>query len=158
SLAKSLNNKKYIEDAKKLFLIQIGKNIDKNGITIDYKQRNAVAYAVYDLEPLVHTALLLNPELYFKKIGNHGVSLSQGIAWLKPYLTGDKRNIEFENTKNKFDLERKKEGLKEFQGSFNPMLARKLIFLVSQIDENYKNLSLSLNGESGGVYNFFCEK
>lgn len=119
------------------FKKQIEQNIDSDGVTIDFKDRNSLGYVVYDLEPLIDSALIAkrgNLDLY-NWTSPQGSSLKKAIIWLIPYLKGDKKNIEFLRTKSQYDivrLNRSKEPLK----FFDPIKAQELIRKTAILDKN----------------------
>ncbi|MCG1053547.1 alginate lyase family protein [Mycetohabitans sp. B5] len=53
----TLDDRKLIDAAQRLFVEQIGTNIAPDGTTRDFGERDALHYATYDLQPLVMAAL-----------------------------------------------------------------------------------------------------
>ncbi len=53
----TLDNRKMINAAQRLFVEHIGDNINPDGSTIDFSERDALHYVTYDLQPLVTAAL-----------------------------------------------------------------------------------------------------
>ena len=53
----TLDNRKMINAAQRLFVEHIGDNIAPDGSTVDFAERDALHYVTYDLQPLVTAAL-----------------------------------------------------------------------------------------------------
>ncbi|HDY7275681.1 TPA: alginate lyase family protein, partial [Klebsiella pneumoniae] len=56
-MAVATRNDHLFAESRRLFQEQINVNIDSDGETLDFKQRDAIHYVVYDLQPLVQAAL-----------------------------------------------------------------------------------------------------
>ncbi|MEE7566801.1 alginate lyase, partial [Xanthomonas sp. Kuri4-3] len=83
-----------LEDARLLayardgFRQQVADNLLPDGRSIDFIERDALSYHVYDLRPLVTLSLLFaerGEDLYHWRSPT-GASLSRSVAWLLPYL------------------------------------------------------------------------
>jgi hypothetical protein len=83
-------------------------NLNPDGSTFDFHQRDALHYHVYDLLPLVESAIAADKN----KIDLYGhttrqkATLEKSIAFLIPYITGEKEHREFVRSTVKFDAER----------------------------------------------------
>ena len=122
---------------------QLQANIDSNGLTFDFSQRDALHYVVYSLEPLLMAALAA------RQHGqdwwpDEGQRLSLALDWLLPYATGKKTHIEFANTTVQFDRVRRDAGLQGFDGMFDPKVARLAYALAARLDMRYAELAQSL--------------
>ncbi|WP_176343211.1 alginate lyase family protein, partial [Paraburkholderia bryophila] len=53
----TLGDRKMMNAAQRLFVAHLADNIKPDGTTFDFEERDAVHYAVYDLQPLVTAAL-----------------------------------------------------------------------------------------------------
>jgi hypothetical protein len=56
-IAFTLDNRKMIATAQRLFVEHIGDNVARDGSTLDFTERDALHYVTYDLQPLVTAAL-----------------------------------------------------------------------------------------------------
>lgn len=74
-----------------------------DGRTFDFRQRDALAYHVADLDFLV-AILSLVPGVVDAAMRDH---IRRGLLFLKPYYLGDKKHIEFQHTTVSFDLKRR---------------------------------------------------
>lgn len=137
------NDKNLIALSRKLYFQQISKNIDSDGITIDFKERDALHYVVFDLIPLVDSAILakLNNEDWYTKESVSGSSLKKAIEWLIPYITGNKSHEEFKNTTVEFDKLRARYGMNDYSGNFKSEKAGPLLWNASKLDQKYTNLA-----------------
>lgn len=83
-------------------------NLNPDGSTFDFHQRDALHYHVYDLLPLVELAIAADKN----KIDLYGyttrqqATLEKSIAFLILYITGKKEHREFVRSMAKFDAER----------------------------------------------------
>ena len=79
----------------------IANNLYENGMSLDFKIRDSLTYAVYTLTPLVETCINLwksDRDVYYFYIHSSKSSIIKSIRWLIPYITGDKKNIMFINS------------------------------------------------------------
>lgn len=74
-----------------------------DGRTFDFRQRDALAYHVADLEFLV-AILSFVPAVVDVAVRNH---IRRGLLFLKPYYLGEMEHIEFVHTTVSFDLKRR---------------------------------------------------
>ena len=91
---------------------QIGDNLRPDSQSIDFIERDALSYHVYDLRPLVTLALAFSEcgeDLYHWQARN-GASLERSLQWLLPYLRGDKTHAEFVGSDVAFDKARSRNG------------------------------------------------
>ena len=84
--SRTLNDDELFHAARRLFQTQIETNMHSDGEVIDFAQRDALHYVLYDLEPLAHAALAARRrgEDWFNLRGGNGATLAKGFAWLKP--------------------------------------------------------------------------
>ncbi len=83
-------------------------NLNRDGSTFDFHQRDALHYHVYDLLPLVELAIAADRnrlDLYGYTT-RQDATLEKSIAFLIPYVTGEKEHREFVRSTVKFDAER----------------------------------------------------
>jgi len=144
--ALALQDQKLLSAARSLYLAQIANNIDADGQTLDYGERDALHYVSYDLEPLVRAALAakMAGQDWLNLRGDHGGSLQQALEWLRPYAEGKLQHLEFVHTKVKFDLVRREAGLPGYSGYWQPASSRNLYALAARLSPAYRDLALSL--------------
>jgi hypothetical protein len=108
--------------ARRLFRRQVAVNLLPDGQVMDFAQRDALHYVVYDLEPLLRAALAAKAyageDWYRWEAPNHA-SVAKSVAWLTPYATGAKTHEEFVHSQVAFDAERAAAGVKGFAGAFD---------------------------------------
>ena len=88
------------------------RNLNADGSTFDFEQRNALHYHVYDLLPLVELAIAAdhNGENLYDHATSTRATLEKAIAFLIPYINGEKTHREFVHSSVKFDRERSDAG------------------------------------------------
>jgi tetratricopeptide (TPR) repeat protein len=144
---------KVLESLKTL----MGRNLNPDGTTLDFLQRDALHYHFYDLEPFIRTAILYlraqNLDLYNYKTGN-GASVSQCVAWGLPYARGEKTHAEFVNSSVVFDSQRGANGEASFiSGSaFKPKGALRCMELAQYFQPELKALVGTLADKPDAVY------
>lgn len=145
-MAVALQDKNLFAQAKKLYQAQITQNINADGQTIDYQQRNAIHYVVYDLQPLAQAALAAQSqgEDWLHWQAPNQASLAKAIDWLTPYATGQIAHEEFTHTTVKFDILRQQAHIRGFTGLFDPKDAGTLYWYLSQLDARYLTTAKSI--------------
>lgn len=145
--AVALDDQKLLDEAEVQFKKQINNNINREGVTLDFIQRDAIKYAIYDLLPLVQSAYLAKKEgrdWYSWKSENNS-SLKKGVHWFIPYLDGSKNHLEFKRSRVDFDRIRMSAGMTGFSEVFNPHNAADLMFYSSKLDPELLDISNGLN-------------
>lgn len=138
-MAVALHDKALIAKAQLLFQQQITQNIDAQSETLDFKDRHAIHYVVYDLQPLVQAAIAAQStgKDWYHWTSSQGTSLASAIAWLAPYATGKIPHEEFAHSTVKFDIIRQQAHIHGFSGLFNPKDAGTLYWDVSRLDAQW---------------------
>jgi hypothetical protein len=118
---------------------QINVNLNADGSSYDFIERDALHYHIYDLEPLLTLAIAASKhglDLY-DFTGARGGSLRQSVHFLIPYCTGAMRHHEFVNSKVEFDRKRAQNGESGYQIGhlFRPKEGLKALCLASYFDE-----------------------
>lgn len=146
-MAVAINNNHLLDESRRLFQEQISQNIDSNGETLDFKQRDAIHYVVYDLQPLVQAALAAQKtgEDWYHWTSPSGSSLAKAVNWLTPYVNGSQKHNEFTNSEVKFDRLRKEKGIKGFNGLFDPTMAKELYWASSNFDKRLIPIARNLS-------------
>ncbi len=132
-------------------------NLNGDGTTYDFLERDALHYHIYDLEPMIRLAMVYqraqNLDLYHWKTDN-GASMAQCVAFLLPYAKGEKTHAEYVHTQVKFDIQRaqnheKGHGIGE---PFDPKAAQKCLELAQYYQPELKSLVGQLTGKPDSVY------
>lgn len=133
--------------AQEAFIRQLNANIRPDGEVLDFSQRDALHYVVYDLEPLVRAALSARTQGHdwIDLTGAEGQSLRGALAWLTPYAEGVKTHQEFARTTVKFDIARRQAGVSGFDGIWPAKTAAALYWSASLLDTRYLETARKLN-------------
>jgi hypothetical protein len=132
------------------------KNLHHDGTTLDFKERDALHYHVYDLEPLLRLAMLFDRawglDLY-RETNAQGGSLQGCVQFLFPFLTGIQTHREYVHTTVQFDLARarnheKGHGIGE---PFDPKAALKCVELAQFFEPGLKAVVGELSGNPRSV-------
>jgi hypothetical protein len=131
-----------IERARLAFERQISLNIYPDGTVLDFRQRDAIDYVTYDLDPLLLTALAASAhgQSWFAYKSPSGSSLGGALDWLIPYAQRKKTHDEFANTTVPFDITRRKAGVPGFSGIWQPKAATSTFSLASALDPKYRSV------------------
>ncbi|QGZ62727.1 alginate lyase [Paraburkholderia acidisoli] len=145
-IAFTLDNRKMIATAQRLFIEHIGDNIAPDGATLDFGERDALHYVTYDLQPLVTAALAArrHNRNWLPERAANGASLAAALDWLKPYALGDKTHEEFVHSSVPFDAKRREAGLPGYTGAWDPKNAAELYHLAARLDGRYAPVALKL--------------
>jgi hypothetical protein len=145
-IAFTLDNRKMIATAQRLFVEHIGDNISPDGSTRDFAEHDALQYVAYDLQPLVTAALAArrhNRNWLTERAAN-GATLAKALDWLTPYALGDKTHDEFVHSAVPFDARRREAGLPGFSGAWEPKNAAELFHLAARLDGRFAPIALRL--------------
>jgi hypothetical protein len=143
----TLNDRKLINAAQRLFVEQIGGNIAPDGTTFDFTERDALHYVVYDLQPLVTAALAARRQNrnWLIERAKNGASLADALNWLTPYALGTKTHEEFVHSGVAFDAKRRAAGLPGYSGQWAPKEATTLFYLAARLNGRYTPVALRLS-------------
>ena len=135
----TLSEKKYIDYAIEGFKRQIEVNLRPDGSSIDFHERDALHYHVYDIEPLLELAIAANnngTNLYTYK-SKSGSSLEKSVKFLLPFCTGEKKHMEFVKSTVAFDRKRAESGDENYKAGhlFDPKKGGKSIELAGAFDK-----------------------
>ena len=142
----TLDNRKMINAAQRLFVEHIGDNIEPDGSTIDFKERDALHYVTYDLQPLVTAALAArrHNRNWLPEKATNDATLGAALNWLTPYALGTKTHEEFVHSDVPFDAKRREAGLPGYSGDWDPKNAAELFHLAARLDGRYTTIALRL--------------
>jgi len=134
----------------------IGRNLLADGRSEDFISRDALHYHVYDLEPLLRLAMVLQRATkkdYYHFVAPSGSSLARSVEWLLPYLDGRQTHAEFVNSTVDFDRRRAQNGEAGYKAGtlFEPGSGIATLVLAAYFDESKLALARQLAG-SGEDY------
>ena len=137
-----LGNKTYINYAVNGLLLQIDNNLNKDGTSFDFLERDALHYHAYDLEPMLCLAIIIKRATgldYFNYISPKGASIKKSVDWFVPFLTKEKTHAEYVNTKVSFDIARANNNEKGFTigNAFEPQQGLFTLSLAAWFDNSY---------------------
>lgn len=115
---------------------QIGRNLLPDGPSADFVTRDALHYHVYDLEPLLKLAIVVERAKrinYYSYEASSGSSIQKSVAWLLPFVTGEKTHAEFVNSTVEFDRRRAQNGEAAYKAGslFEPKNGVKTLLLAA---------------------------
>ncbi|MGF6816117.1 hypothetical protein OKW33_002923 [Paraburkholderia atlantica] len=142
----TLDNRKMINAAQRLFVEHIGDNIAPDGSTIDFGERDALHYVTYDLQPLVTAALAArrHNRNWLQEKGANGATLLAALNWLVPFAMGTQTHEEFVHSNVAFDAKRREAGLPGYSGRWDPKNAAELFHLAARLDGRFTPVALQL--------------
>ncbi|RZL32333.1 MAG: hypothetical protein EOO96_14310 [Pedobacter sp.] len=146
----ALNNQEFIDWTIDRLKKHIEINLNEDGTSLDFKERDAMHYHIYDLEPMLKLALLIQRaggENFYLYQSSKGSSIKKSVDWLIPYIKGEKQHEEYVNTKVKFDRDRAKNNEPGFAPGtmFKPSLALPVLKLSVYFDPKQLSLLKFLN-------------
>lgn len=144
--ASALDDPALFARARAAFQAQLSANLKPDGEVLDFSQRDALHYVVYDLEPLVLAAAVAQGrgEDWLRLPGRLGQTLAQALDWLLPYAQGQRSHEEFRKTTVPFDVQRAAAGLPGYAGVWDPRNARVLYWSASLLDPRYAAIARHL--------------
>jgi hypothetical protein len=118
---------------------QIGTNLKPDGSSADFKERDALHYHIYDLEPLITISRIIQMAKgtnYYSWVSPSGSSIKGAVGWVLPYLRGDSTHAEYVNSTVEFDRQRAKNGEAGFKTGalFNPVNGVSVLILGACFD------------------------
>lgn len=140
------NDDALVASTQQLVAAHVARNLRTDGSSIDFHERDALHYHVYDIQPLLELAL------YAPRAIDAGTkqSIETGVQFLRPFVLGERVHVEFTNSTVPFDIQRKQSGDPTYSNSpWNPQEARILLRLArtifptvrtwtdSVVDDNY---------------------
>ncbi|SDH72111.1 Alginate lyase [Paraburkholderia steynii] len=142
----TLDNRKMIEAAQRLYVEHVNDNIAPDGTTVDFGERDALHYVTYDLQPLVTAALAArrHNRNWLNERAPSGATLAAALNWLTPYAMGAKTHDEFVRSSVPFDTKRREAGLPGYSGQWDPKNAAELYHLAARLDGRYTPVALKL--------------
>jgi hypothetical protein len=111
---------------------QIGQNLYADGSGFDFKQRDALHYHIYTLEPLLKAIIAIyraTGKNYYTYQSKTQSSIEKSVQFLVPFVTGEKTHGEFLNSTVKFDRDRAKNNEKGYEAGTKFIPANGIIVL-----------------------------
>jgi hypothetical protein len=142
----TIDDRKLVNAAQRLYTEHIGDNIAPDGSTVDFAERDALHYVTYDLQPLVTAALAArrHNRNWLTDRAQSGATLAGALNWLTPFALGTNTHEEFVGSKVPFDATRREAGLPGFKGAWDPKNAAELFHLAARLDGRYTPVALRL--------------
>jgi len=140
-----LNNQEFIKWTIENLKSHININLFPDGTSLDFKERDAMHYHIYDLEPMLKLAIMIDrakgPDFYTYQ-SPKGSSIKKSVEWLIPYINGEKQHEEYVHTTVKFDRDRAKNNEAGFAPGtmFKPDLALPVLKLAVYFDVKQADL------------------
>lgn len=141
-IAYTLHTSKYDNFISTELEKQLTVNLNPDGTTYDFVERDAFHYHTYDLEPLLTACIVIyraTGKNYFNYQTEKGASLKKSVDFMIPYMTGKKTHVEFVNSTVQFDKARAKNNEKDFKPGtqFNPLSGIYTLSLAAYFDPAY---------------------
>lgn len=137
-----------IARARKSYEAQVAANLNPDGTTFDFHERDALHYVTYNFDPLLmaNLAAKANGQDWFDYRAASGSSLPHSLDWFAAYARGDKTHIEFANSKIQFDRDRAASGQSEYAPHpWKPSAAVNTFAYAAALDGRYAALSRQLS-------------
>lgn len=151
-IAYTLHDKKMERHVNVEIEKQIAQNLFADGSGFDFKQRDALHYHVYTLEPLLKAIIVINRATginYYTFRSNTQSSIEQSVQFLVPFVTGEKTHIEFLNSTVKFDRDRAANHEKGYEpANFIPKSGIVVLSLASYFAPSLQNIIKKVNGDN----------
>jgi hypothetical protein len=141
-----LDDRALLERVHGLYLEQLNNNFLPDGAVIDFEERDALHYVVYDLEPLSMAAIAAQSlgQQWLQDKAANGKHLADALDWLIPFAKGQRQHEEYVNTKVAFDRKRAQAGVAGFAGMWQPKSATTLYWQAARLAPAYQGLAQSL--------------
>lgn len=147
----ALHDENLIAYARQAYRAQIQDNLRADGASIDFIERDALSYHVYDLQPLLSIALAFSEhgENLYSWRAPSGASLVGSLTWLLPYTRGEKTHAEFVGSHIPFDIARSKnhEQGHEIGSLWKPSNAVDLLDKAASYDSVFGEAAVQINGK-----------
>jgi hypothetical protein len=141
-----------IDQTIKMYEKQITQNILPDGSSIDFHERDALHYQLYDMQPLLTLAIAARNNKYdfYNYRSPTRSSLAGAVAFLLPFANGSQTHAEFVNSTVAFDRQRAAAGEGEYKAGriWNPHAAQPVLELAEQFDPTLLPLIKKLAGST----------
>ena len=140
-VAYAIHTKKYDKDIPKELTNQLGVDLNADGTSYDYLERDAFHYHIYTLEPLLKAITVIyraTGKNYFNFESSSKATIKKCVDFMIPYVTGHLTHAEFANSRAKFDRARAQNGEKGYQvKNFIPSTAVYVLSEACYFDSSY---------------------
>ena len=121
---------------------QLEINLNADGTTHDFVERDAFHYHTYDLEPLLTACIAIyraTGKDYFNYKTSNGASIKNCVDFMVPFMTGEKTHGEFVKSTVPFDVARAKNHEKGYEAGtqFDPKSGIFTLSLAAYFDPRY---------------------
>ena len=147
-IAAATDDNALFDQARRLFRRQVAVNLLRDGQVMDFAERDALHYVVYDLEPLLRAALAARAytgEDWYRWEAPSQASVARSVTWLTPYATGARTHEEFVHSKVAFDAQRAAAGVEGFTGAFDVKDAATTYWSASLFDPTLRAVAEKLD-------------
>ena len=131
---------------------QIAQNLYADGSGFDFKERDALHYHIYTLEPLLKAIIVINRATgknYYTFQSKSQSSIQKSVQFLVPFVTGEKTHVEFLNSNVKFDRARAANHEKGYEpANFVPASGIVVLSLASYFDPSLQQIIKKVNGDN----------
>ncbi|HEY2588384.1 MAG TPA: alginate lyase family protein, partial [Tepidisphaeraceae bacterium] len=146
----AIDDRRLIDHTVAAFKAQIDQNLEPDGSSLDFHERDALHYHCYDLEPLLTLAIVTKQagvDLYSHH-SPRGASLAKSVQFLVPYCDGSRTHAEFVHSKVAFDRKRAESGDARYKAGtpFDPKAGRGTLELAAYFDPSLNPLVIQLSG------------
>jgi len=137
----ALGDPKLIQMAADGLTLQVQENIFPDGSTIDFHQRDALHYHIYDITPLLILARGLerfDGQDFFDAKSSTGSSLRGSVDFVIPFAEGKETHVEFVNSTVSFDKKRADNGEATYKPhNWEPHESEKMFSLAAWFHPQY---------------------
>ncbi|WP_316801169.1 alginate lyase family protein [Pedobacter frigidisoli] len=144
-IAYAIDNRELIQWTIDNLKSHIDINLYADGTSLDFKERDAMHYHIYDLQPMLKLAIIIDRAKgsnFYSYESPKGASIRKSVEWLLPYMEGKKQHEEYVNTTVQFDRDRAKNNEPGFAAGtmFEPKMALPVVELSVYFDGSQKKL------------------
>lgn len=145
--AAAIGDRARLAQARAAFVRQLDANLLPDGEVIDFRERDALHYVVYDLEPLTRAVLAAGRagEDWTRLKGASGQTLGMALDWLEPFAAGRRTHEEYVHTSVLFDVQRREAGELGFSGLWKAKTAAALYWAASALEPRYLETARTLS-------------
>ncbi|WP_317047348.1 alginate lyase family protein [Chitinophaga costaii] len=131
---------------------QIQNNLLPDGSGIGFAERDALHYQLYNLEPLIKLAVIIQRATgkdYYHYVGTNKASIAHCVEWTVPFITGELQHAEYVHSKVPFDRQRAaiKESAYKIGADFNPQAGLYMLTLAEYFQPSLHKVILTLQPE-----------
>ncbi|WP_207423545.1 alginate lyase family protein [Desertivirga brevis] len=146
-----LKNGKYDKIVETELKRQLEVNLNPDGSTHDFYERDALNYHIFSVEPLLKTAIVIkraSGKNYFTVESSKGGSIKKSTDFLVPFMTGEKTHKEFQNSRVAFDRQRASNNEKGFMvANFIPSKGIVALVTAEYFDPAYLDVIKKASGD-----------